>query len=88
MADESILMDGSNTSILTRNVVKNLHGTMLTFNSEVDRVFSDFDEYGDNNQHNATGSTQQNVNKKCQITYIVDAKERICYAIDEDGWLY
>lgn len=85
MADESILMDESNTSMITRNVVKNLHGIMLTFNSEVDRVFSDFDEYGDNNQHNATDSTQNNADKKCQITYIVDAQERICYAIDEDG---
>lgn len=55
---------------------------MNKFNCDVDKIFADFNKYGDANECRTQEVRHEKGENKCQITHIVDSEECICYAID------
>lgn len=66
--------------------VKNLGNILRKFNSDIDIVFANIngEDVAEDN-FTCDEKLQNTVDNKCKITHIVDAKERLCYAIDMNG---
>ncbi|XP_055315454.1 uncharacterized protein LOC129575613 [Sitodiplosis mosellana] len=70
-----------------KGTVQNLGDILRKFNSDVDIVFAHFNDHNTAQAYFFTSDEKsQNVaDNKCQITHIVDAQQRLCYAIDVNG---
>lgn len=79
------VFNDSRICAVTKEMVEKFGLLMHTFNVGIDKVFDDFNKYISDGELSLTNTIQQPIRSKCQITRIVNAQERICYARDVNG---